>query len=321
MIDKRKFLAAAACVIAAPTVRAQAFPQRPLKLIVGFAAGGPADGIARSLAKDLEVELKQPVVVENRPGAAGVVSLDAITNSPPDGHTLLLLANTTTTALHFNRKSLDIDKRFTPISSVVATRILLVVNPKMIDVHNIKQFIEYVKKNPQTPYTSAGHGGLGHLGMELFAQQTKVPMMHVAYKGTTPALEDVIGGRVGAMIIDATTALPHIRAGTIRPVVTVSTVRAPLLPDLPTAMEQGVNSFQIDSVLGLVAPPRTPKPIIDRLRTATQRSMDSIGFTTTLRQSGNAKSYMDAPQYRTWMQLDFERWGRVVREANLAEKA
>lgn len=320
MIDKRRFLAAAACAVASPSLFAQAWPQRPLRLLVGFAAGGPADGIARAFAKDLEADLKQPVVVENRPGAAGIVSLDAITNSPPDGYTLLLLANTTTTALHFNRKALDIDKRFTPISSVVATRIILVVNPKMIDVQNIKQFIEYVKKNPQTPYTSAGHGGLGHLGMELFAQQTKVPMMHVAYKGTTPALEDVIGGRVGAMIIDATSAMPHIRAGTLRPVVTVSTVRAPLLPDLPTALEQGVSSFQIDSVLGLVAPPRLPKPITDRLRAAAQRSIDSIGFTTTLRQSGNAKSYMDAAQYRAWMQQDFDRWGRVVRDAGLAEK-
>lgn len=322
MITKRHFLAALTAGTAAtlsPHVFAQAtdFPRRPLKLLVGFAAGSPGDVLGRAFARELEVQLGQPVVVDNKAGATGLIAMEALTQSPPDGHTLMLLVNTTTTALHFARKPLDMDKRFTPVGQFLSTRIVLVVNPKVMDVQNLQQFTEYARKNPGMHYTGSGHGGLGHLGMELFAQQNNLKFSYVSYKGMGPALEDVLAGRVPAMILDSTTALPHVRAGNLRAVVTVSTQRAPAFPDLATAMEQGVNSLQIEGMLGIVAPPRTPAPVTDRLRAALKKASESESFANAAKAAGNARIYMDAPEYAAWIQRDFDRWGQVIQTAGL----
>ncbi|WP_288251516.1 tripartite tricarboxylate transporter substrate binding protein [uncultured Hydrogenophaga sp.] len=322
MISKRQFintLAAGAAVAAAPLAWSQAsdFPRRPLKLLVGFPAGSPGDVLGRAFARELEVQLGQSVVVDNRPGATGLIAMDALTQAPADGHTLMLLVSTTTTALHFARKPLDMDKRFTPIGHFLGTRIVLVVNPKAVDVHNLDQFVAYARRNPGVHYTGSGHGGLGHLGMELFAQRSGLKLSFVAYKGMGAALEDVLAARVPVMVLDANAALPHVRAGTLRAIVAVSTQRAPAFPELPTALEQGVDSLQIDGMLGIVAPPKTPAPVVDRLRTALREASGSESFLAAAKAAGNARVYMDAPEYAEWIRRDFERWGQVIQTAGL----
>ncbi|QHE83931.1 Bug family tripartite tricarboxylate transporter substrate binding protein [Hydrogenophaga sp. BPS33] len=314
---KMLMLLGASLTAAGAFAQASAYPNKPIKLIAGFAVGGPSDGIARAIAAALSTELGQTVVVENRTGAAGVVGMDALTASAPDGYTIGLLANTTTTALHFSNKPLDIPNRVTPVGRFVSTRIVLVVNPDKVPAKTLPEFVDFVRKHPGTTLTSAGHGGLGHLGLELFAQEQKLNILHVAYRGSAPALTDVIGGQVAGMVVDASSVVGHIASGRVRPIAVVSAERIPSLPNLPTALELGLNSLQIDSSMGIVLPPRTPQPIVDRLRAALQKAVNSASYTESAKQAGNAHFFEDAAGYRAWMEKDFARWGDVIRTANI----
>ena len=293
------------------------FPKRPLKLLVGYAPGGPADSIGRAIAKALEAELKQPVIVENRTGAAGLIALESLTQSAPDGYTIGLLSNSSTTALHFSNKPLDMDKRFIPLAQFVATRLILVVNPKVVDVNNLQQFIDYARREPGLSYSSSGQGSPGHLGMELFASQKGLKVTHIPYRGSAPAIQDLIAGRFGVKVVDASTAMPFIASGAVRPIVTVSTVRAPSLPDLPTALEQGESAFQIDSTMSLIVPPGTPAPVVDQLQVALKHAADSESFEAHAKRFGNAKAWLDAADYKVWLQKDFEKWGKVIKDAGI----
>jgi len=297
---------------------ANEFPTKPLKLLVGYAPGGPADAIGRAIAKELEPELKQPVVVENRAGAAGLIALDAVTQSAPDGYTIGLLSNSSTTALHFSGKALDMDRRFIPLGQFVATRLILVVNPKVVDVANLKELIELAKRDPGLAYSSSGHGSPGHLGMELFASQKGLKFTHIPYRGSAPAMQDLIGGRFGIKIVDASTAMPFITSGVVQPVVTVSTVRPPSLPDLPTALEQGEKAFQIDSTMSLIVAPGTPAPVVERLHAALKRAAASEGFDAQSRRAGNAKAWLEPADYKVWLQRDFDKWGQVIKDAAIS---
>lgn len=315
----RRHLLALAAVSALPAAHAQtnSYPNKPVKLIAGFAAGGPSDVIARALAESLSRELGQPVVVENRTGAAGVVGMDAVTNSAPDGYTIGLLANTTTTALHFSNKTLDIPQRLTPVGRFVSTRIALVVNPDKVPARNLPDLVDYIRKNPGLPLTSAGYGGLGHLGLELFAQEQNLKIVHVPYRGSAPALADVIAGQVAGMVVDISSALGHIQAGKVLPIAVVSGERVPSLPDIPTALELGYKSLQIDSSMGIVLPPGTPEAIVNRMGIALKRAVDGKAYADAAAKAGNARFFEDAATYRAWMEKDFARWGEVIRTANI----
>ncbi|WP_288251517.1 tripartite tricarboxylate transporter substrate binding protein [uncultured Hydrogenophaga sp.] len=321
MITKRRFLMALASLAGAVTELAHAqsedYPRRPIKLIIGFAPGGSSDATVRTFALELERQLGQPIVVENRAGATGLVAMESFAHARPDGYTLMMLSNVSLSALHVARKPLDMDKRFTPIGMFSATRVILVVNPKMIDVRDLAGFTDYVRRHPDLHYTSAGHGGLGHLGMELWSRASGLKLSHVPYRGTAPALEDVRGGRVPIMVLDANAALPLVEAGVLRAVVNVSSQRSPAMPDLPTALELGVPSLQIDGTIGLVAPPATPAPILDRLRSAIRQGTESEAFAHAARGTGAVKRYMDAPEYGAWLLKESERWGGVIREIGL----
>lgn len=294
-----------------------AYPVKPIKLVSGFAAGGSSDLITRAVALALGEQLGKSVVVENRAGAAGAIGMDAVTQAPPDGYTIGILANTTINSLHFQNKPLDVDNRFMPIGRFASSRILLAVNPSLIDVKTLPELIEYLRKHPGTTMTSAGHGGLGHLGLELLALDQKLKILHVAYRGAGPALNDVAAGLVSGMVIEANAALPHIQSGRLRPIVTVSTERIPSLPELPTALELGYKALQIDSTFGIIAPPRTPQPIVDRLRAALKAAVASEAYAESQRRAGNARFFEDAPDYKAWLEKDFARWGAVIRDGNV----
>lgn len=302
---------------AANTQAQDTYPVKPIKLISGFAAGGSSDLITRSIAQALGEQLGQSVVVENRGGAAGVIGMDAVTNAPPDGYTIGILANTTINALHFADKPLDMANRFVPIGRFTSSRIMLAVNPNVINVSTLPELIEYVRQKPGTEFTSAGHGGLGHLGLELLAMDQNLKIVHVPYRGAGPALNDVAAGTVGGMIVEANAAAPHIQSGRLRPIVTVSTERIPSLPNMPTALELGYKSLQIDSAFGITAPPNTPQPIVDRLREALRLAVNGPSYTEAARRAGNARYFQDGPDYKVWLEEDFARWGKVIRTANI----
>jgi len=313
MAQRRHILLGALATAAFGTIQAQSFPDRPVKVVVPFAAGGGSDLTMRVLAKELATELGQNVIVENRPGAAGVVGLEAMGSTPPDGYTMLLFSNTTGVALHFQGKQLEMERRFVPVGNVVVGSMILLVNPSAVNVRTVPEMLEHVKARPGAEYTSSGPGSPGNLGIEALAIQRGLKFTHVPYKGIGPALLDVLAGRVGIVVSDSTSARPHIASGALRPIANVSSFRSPIVPDVPTAIEQGVPELVNDSINGLVVPVGTPGPIVDRLRTATRRAVAAEAYARFCAESGAKNQFIDGPEWGNMLKADFQRWGEVIR--------
>jgi tripartite-type tricarboxylate transporter receptor subunit TctC len=300
-------------------VLAQAYPNRNVKLIISYPAGGPSDMTGRAIARGMAAEFGQPVVVENRAGVSGLIGLETLTNSPPDGYTIMLLNNTTTTALLGQQKPLDIDKRMTTVGHFVGVRMLLVVNPKVIDVKDIAGLVNHARRSPEPlQYTTSGPGSPSQVVMEAFAIQEKFKAEHIPYKGSQPALLDTVAGRIPVMLAEASTAIEHIRSGSLRPLATVSPGRTSLLPDLKTSAEQGYPDFMFDLWFGIIAPPGTPWPLLQRIRTALRAAVQSEDFMTLMRKSGNSVEYVDGPEYRARLIKDFDRWGQLIRSTGIS---
>lgn len=183
--------------------------------------------------------LGQSVFIENKAGAAGTIGLTTLSAGAPDGYTIMQLNNTTTVALQFASKPLDLDKRVTVIGAFSIAPLILAVNPKVVDVRNLNELIEQVRRRPGLDYTSSGPGSPSNIGMQVFSKRNNLRMTHVPYKGIGPAMLDVLAGRIGVILTDGGAAKPHIKSGAIRAIAIVSSVRSPLAPDVPTATEQG----------------------------------------------------------------------------------
>jgi tripartite-type tricarboxylate transporter receptor subunit TctC len=307
----------ALALLTAGTVVAQDYPNKPIKLVISYPAGGPSDVVGRSLAHELSAQLGQQVFVENKGGASGLIALDGLTGSPADGYALMVLNNTTTTALHFLNKPLELDKRFTPVGLFLGVRMLLVVNPKVINARNVADLMAFAKGGTDVQYTSSGPGSPGHIMMEGFARQSGIKVTHVAYRGSAAALMDTVAGRVGLMVVEASSAVQHIQSGSLRAIATVSPGRASLLPDVPTSTEQNFPGLVMDSSFGLIAPPGTPAPVLERLRAALRKAIQADNFVAQAKTAGNAIEYVDGPAYRDSLIQDFDRWGRVIRDVGI----
>ncbi len=313
MAQRRHILLGALATAVFGTSRAQSFPERPLKLIVPFAAGGGSDIIGRALAKELSAELGQNVIVENRPGAAGLLGLDALGNSTPDGHTLLLFSNTTAVALHYQNKTFDMEKRFVPVGNVITSSMVLLVNPSVVNARSVPELVEYVKALLGADYTSSGPGSPGNLGIEAMAIQRGLKFTHVPYKGIGPAILDVLAGRIGILVSDSLSARPHIVSGALRPIASVSSFRSPVVPDVSTAIEQGVPQLVNDSLNGLVVPVGTPALVVERLRAAVRRAVAAEGYARLTAENGAKNQFIDGPEWGNMLKADFQRWGEVIR--------
>ena len=272
---------------------------------------------ARNLAKEFTVDLGQAVVTENRAGAAGLVGFDALVASPPDGYTIMLLSNTTTTAMHANNRALEIDKTFIPVGGTHVTPMILLVNSSRINVRTLPELIDYLKANPGTDYTSSGPGSPANMGMEAMALQRSLKVTHIPYKGVAPAITDVIAGRVGIVIADSATARGVIQAGTLRPIAAISSVRSPIASDIPTAAEQGIAGFSNDSFAGIIVPLRTPVAVVERLKVAVRKAANGELYGRYQRENGSQNRFTDGPEFREMLERDFERWGRIIRETGI----
>ena len=272
--SRRAVLAATAAVSAigllgAAPAHAQAWPTKMIKLVVPFPAGGPTDTASRIVGQRLSERLGQPVVVENRAGASGSIAAAQVAKSPADGYTLMMLATPTLLAPHLYKKAgYDTTKDFTPVATVYDLPIVVVVNPaQMPSVTDVQKLITHAKARPgQLNYTSSGAGSFGHLSMELLKQLGGFEMQHVPYKGGVPAITDTIGGQVPLMYADLVAALPHIQAGKLRAIAVGSPQRVTMLPDVKTIAEQGFKGYEAVSWGGLMAPPGTPKAVVDRIQ-------------------------------------------------------
>lgn len=295
-MDRRHLLLStllgAAALLAAPfagsqSAQADTFPSRPLRLVVGYAAGGSTDQIARIVGQKLSEELGQPVVIDNKPGAGATIASDFVAKSAPDGYTLFMstIANTINTTL-YRRLPFDFERDFAPVSLVATVPNVLVVNPS-VAANTVQEFIALAKKNPEKLYfASSGSGSSIHLSGELFNMVAGVKLTHVPYKGSAPAVVDLMSGQVQAMFDNLSSSLPYIKAGKLRALAVTSATRSPAAPDIPTMAEAGLPDCEVLSWFALVAPAKTPQPIIDKLNAAvvklladpsTKQQFDNIG--------------------------------------------
>src|SRR3954452_23792932 len=258
------------------SARAAEYPTGPVTFIVAFTPGGPSDVLARILGKKLEQLLGQPFVIENRPGAGGNIAAELAARAAPDGYTLLMGNNSilATNASLYRKLGFDPEKDFLPISLIGSQANILVVNPAL-PVKSMAELIALAKEKPgQLDFASSGYGAAAHLSGELFKAQAHVDIVHIAYKGAAPALQDVIAGHVQMMFATAASVVSHVKDGLVRPLAVTTLTRSAVLPDIPTVAELGLAGFDATTWHGLVAPAGTPRQVIEALHRATVTALN-----------------------------------------------
>jgi len=273
-VNRFRFMSAGALLCLGLTVlpslssaQAPAYPSKPLRLLVSNPPGGTVDTLARAVAEGLTQNLGQTVVVENKPGVNGNIAADLVAKAPADGHTLLMTppGPLTVNAVLYSTLPFDPDTAFAPVSEVAIAPLVLVV-PKALPVHDLKELLAYMKANPaKANFASQGNASSGHLAMELLKSRTGLAAAHVPYKGSAPALNDLLGGNVSMMFDNVTSSLPQIRAGALRAIAVAERTRLQVLPDVPTVEEQGVPGFELTPWFGIVTTGGTPAPVVEKL--------------------------------------------------------
>ncbi|NIF85123.1 tripartite tricarboxylate transporter substrate binding protein [Comamonas sp. Tr-654] len=308
-----------ACVMPAVAVAqdAQAYPHQPITLVVPFAAGGMTDILARQLGKTLQQEWQKPVVVDNRLGAGGIVGADRVAKSRADGYTLLITTTAHVVNPAINKKlPYDTVKDFQPVAMLARTPNVLVVNPAN-PARNLKELLEQARRKGGVSYGSSGTGGTTHLSGELLASRTGAPLLHVPYKGTALAINDLIGGQIDASFVDALSAVQFIRSGTLRPIAVSTRERSAALSDVPTIAEQGVPGYETEIFIGLYAPAGTPPAIVQQLNELARRSMAEPGFKAMLLDRGTTNAGMSAPEFKSYVGAELSKWQAIVTTAKI----
>ncbi|WP_144629841.1 tripartite tricarboxylate transporter substrate binding protein [Bordetella genomosp. 13] len=316
------FTAVASGALLAGAARAQAptpagpYPSAPIRLVVPFSPGGFTDVVARLLAEKLGGALGQPVVVENRMGAGSTIGTDFVAKSPADGYTLALISTTHVIA-PWLYKSLPYDplKSFSPVIKLVDSPYVLVTNPQTVPAKSVAELVALAKSKPgRIDYASSGNGSSQHLAAALFASMTDVQLMHVPYRGSGQALNDIMGGQVSMGFLGVTAALPQIRAGRLRALAVTTTERSPDLPDVPTLDEAGVKGYEANIWLGLLAPAGTPPEVVQRLHDVTAKVMQDDEARKALAQAGLTPSMGSSAQFGQLLATESVKWGKVVKQ-------
>ncbi len=291
------------------------YPNKPIKMIVPFTAGGTTDILARAVAAELQKSLGQPVFVENRAGAGGNIGADAVAKAPADGYTLLM-GTVGTHAINvslYPKMPYDAVKDFAPVSLVAGVPNVLVAAPSF-PVNSVKELIDAAKKAPdKVTFASSGSGTSIHLSGELFKQMAGVQMTHVPYKGSSAALPDVISGQVNVMFDNAPSVMQHIKGGKLKAIAVTSSKRSPALPSVPTIAEAGFPSYEASSWFGVLAPAGTPKDIIDRLSATIAKSLQTPDMKERLAGQG-AEAVGNTPeQFSAHIKSEIDKWSKVVK--------
>ena len=321
-LSRRRFLrlaASAAAVPAAPIVAGsqESYPTRPVRLLVGYAAGGPADIVARLTAQWLSDRLGQQVVVDNRVGAASNIAAEAVVRSPPDGYTLLYVTiSNAVNATLYDKLSFDLMRDLVPIASITRSPGVLAVNPAF-PAQTVPEFIAYAKANPgKINMASAGPGSAPHLYTELFKMMTGVDLVQVHYRGSGPALPDLISGQVDAMFDPIASSISHIRAGTVRPLAVTTATRLEVLPDVPTVGDV-VPGYEASGWYGIAAPKNTPAEIVARLNSEVNAALADPRVKASFADVGTAVLPGSPADFGKLLAYDTEKWGKVIRAANI----
>jgi Uncharacterized protein conserved in bacteria len=311
----RKLAAAAAGLAAAfalPAAQA-AYPERPVRIVVGFSAGGSTDVVARILAKELSEELGQSFVVENKPGGGSNIAASEVARAKPDGYTLLMVA--VTSAINetlYRNLDFSLVKDFAPVALGVKVPNVLVVNPS-VPAKTVKELVDYAKANPgKLAFASSGSGTSIHMAGELFKIQAGVDAMHVPYKGSAPAVTDLIGGQVHFMFDNMPSAWPHVQAGKLRALAVTTSERSKSAPDLPTMAESGFKDFDVSSWFGLIAPAGTPADVVDKLNAAVQKALDKPEVQKRFTDLGAVWQHTTPAEFGAFIKSEVDQWRTVV---------
>jgi tripartite-type tricarboxylate transporter receptor subunit TctC len=317
---RRTVLAASAAALAAAALAAHAagFPDKPVKIAVGFAAGGGADIVARQLGHQMGAQVGQSFIVENKPGATGTIAASFVAKSPADGHTLFLGSQSTMLVAPaiYPKLSFDPVQDFTPVSMLVSMPMLLVVHPS-VPARTVQELIELAKKGDLS-YASAGAGGPQHTAGELFANLAKIKLTHIPYKGEAPALTDAIGGQVPVMFSNLPAVMPYVKAGKLRALAVSSAKRHPELPDLPTVAEAAkLPGFEVLTWYGVFAPAGTPPAVVKKLETEAIAALKSKELSGKLADQGFTVVGSTSQQFAAFMKSEVPRWSKLIKDANI----
>jgi len=313
-------LALAGSVIAsAPAAMADDYPSRPVKIIVPFGAGGPTDVYTRAIAEELRKSLHQPFIMENRPGAGTTIGTDVVAKSQPDGYTLLMVSGTqTVNETLYAHKPYQLMRDLVPIAPLIDTDLVLVVHPS-VPAKTPGELLALARAKPGTlNYGSSGPGSNYHMAGELLKNLTGVDIVHVPYKGSTGARNDILSGQIQILFDSVPTMAPQIKAGMVRALGTSGKMRSPILPDVPTMAEAGVPGFNATLWVGFMAPAGTPKPIIDKLHDEITKILRRPDIKQAWEKTGATPIVMTQPEFKSFMEAQVAKWADVIKTNHIA---
>ena len=305
---------AAACVVC----HAQAWPNKPIRLLVGFPPGGPTDVVARIVGEKIGEQVGQRFVIDNRPGAAGNIAVEILTKSTPDGHTLLYSSNAIALSPGlYTKLGYDPNKDLAPVTEIGAGCLIFVVHPSL-PVKNVQEFIDYAKARPgQLNYASSGAGTSTHLAAVLFSQRTGIQTQHIPYKGTAPSLVDMIAGRTQFLMGAVLTAVPHVKEGRLRALAVTGSKRIQSLPELRTLEESGLPGFVVTTWQGVFAPAGIPAPVLARVNAAFVKAVHSPDLKPRIEQQDMQPTGLSVKAFNAAYYAELKRWTKVARDAGL----
>jgi len=312
-------IAIAASVVPIAGAQAQDFPGKPMKFIVPVGTGGLSDLMGRLLSQHLSARVGQPVIVENRGGAGGILGMKQLSQSAPDGYTVGLtwLGAASVNPVLYKDAPYETLRDFTPISQVASFPMVLLVPPSM-PARTVKEFVELARAKPGSMnYGSPGNATTAHLATELFKKKVGIDMVHVAFKSEAPTLSELMAGRLSALFITLTSALPQINAGKVRALGIGTRQRSRLAPDIPTILEAGIPDVDVPGWYGVLAPAQTPKPIADRLNREFVAIIDEPEFRTRVAALGVEPGSSSPEAFAAWIRDETERWRKVVTDAGI----
>ena len=313
----RTCITLAAGLALAAVVHAQAFPSKPVRIVVGFPAGGPLDQHARLLSDKLQTVLGQPVVMDYKAGAGGTVGAQEVMRAPPDGHTIML-ANTGVMVINpalYSRLPYATLKDFVPVARTAMQPLALLVNPS-VPAKNLQEFMAYARSRPgQVNFGSAGNGGISHLVPEMFKTATGLFMVHIPYRGSAPAFTDLMGGQVQFMAESIPQAASYHKQGKVRALAVTSKERNPALPEVPTVIESGIKGFEVVGFYGFLAPAGTPKDVVNKLSHAFGQVLQMPDVRNRMVSQGADPAYLGADDFARFLAAEMPRWADVVKKS------
>jgi len=298
---------------------AQAFPAKPLRIVVPFSAGGPTDITARLIGPRMTELLGQPIIIDNRAGATGIIGAEIVAKAPADGYTLLFGTASVVSINMVTHSKLPFDtlRDFLPLTPVMTTTTIVVVHPS-VPAKSLRELVALAKARPgQVTMASAGTGGTLHLPIEMLMRSANVKITHVPYKGAAPAVVDVVGGQVTAMFVDLPVISPYIKAGRVRPLAVASPKRSVYFPNVPTTKEAGYSNVELQNYYALFVPIRTPREIVARLHDAVVKTVNTPAVREKLIETGADPLTMTPEAFTRFVRADIEMWGKVVKAAGV----